>query len=76
MVNDTMESEPHLRFKTAMMPSDTKPSDTNKCGTIFGGVLLSCRDLAAGIGAQHLIRSKGWPDQALVTVAVDRTEFS
>ena len=71
MMNDTMESEPYLALKTAMMPRDT-----NKHGTIFGGVLLSYIDLAAGIGAQHLIRSKGWPGQALVTVAVDRTEFS
>jgi acyl-CoA thioesterase YciA len=70
MMNDTMESEPYLALKTAMMPRDT-----NKYGTIFGGVLLSYIDLAAGIGAQHFIRSKGWPEQALVTVAMDRIEF-
>lgn len=65
-----MESEPYLALKTAMMPRDT-----NKYGTIFGGVLLSYIDLAAGIGAQHFIRSQGWPEHALVTVAMDQIEF-
>ncbi len=65
-----MESEPYLALKTAMMPRDT-----NKFGTIFGGVLLSYIDLAAGIGAQHFVQSQGWPEHALVTVAMDRIEF-
>ncbi|MEO2035818.1 MAG: hotdog domain-containing protein [Planctomycetaceae bacterium] len=65
-----MDSEPYLALKTAMMPRDT-----NKYGTIFGGVLLSYIDLAAGIGAHHFVRSKGWPEHALVTVAMDRIEF-
>ena len=65
-----MDSEPYLALKTAMMPRDT-----NKYGTIFGGVPLSYIDLAAGIGAHHFVRSKGWPEHALVTVAMDRIEF-
>lgn len=64
------ESEPHLALKTAMMPRDT-----NKYGTIFGGVLLSYIDLAGGIGADHVIQSKGWPSRTLVTVAMERIEF-
>ena len=51
------------------------PRDTNKYGTIFGGVLLSYIDLAAGIGAHHFIRFSGWPEHVLVTVAMDRIEF-
>lgn len=65
-----METEPYLALKTAMMPRDT-----NKHGTIFGGVLLSYIDLAAGIGAQHYLRLQGWPEHPLVTVAMDRIEF-
>jgi len=65
-----VDTEPYLALKAAMMPRDT-----NKHGTIFGGVLLSHIDLAGGIGARHFIQSNGWPDHALVTVAMDRIEF-
>ena len=51
------------------------PRDTNQYGTIFGGVLLSYIDLAGGIGAEHEMRCNGWPERALVTVAMDRVEF-
>ena len=60
----------YLALKSAMMPRDT-----NQYGTIFGGVLLSHIDLAAGIGARHIVESNGWPKRALVTVAMDRVEF-
>lgn len=59
-----------LALKTAMLPKDT-----NQYGTIFGGVLLSQIDLAAGIGARHVVQSNHWPDQKMVTVAMDRIEF-
>ena len=65
-----MLSEPYLALKAAMMPRDT-----NQYGTIFGGVLLSYIDLAAGIGARHFVEASGWPEHALVTVAMDRIEF-
>ncbi|MEW6750838.1 MAG: hotdog domain-containing protein [Candidatus Latescibacterota bacterium] len=51
------------------------PRDTNQYGTIFGGVILSYIDQAGHAGAQHVIRSAGWPDPVLVTVALDRVEF-
>ena len=38
-------------------------------------MLLSYIDLAAGIGADHFIRSNDWPEHTLVTVAMDRIEF-
>lgn len=64
------ETPRYLALKAAMMPRDT-----NQYGTIFGGVLLSYIDLAAGIGARHVLETNGWPDRPLVTVAMDRVEF-
>lgn len=63
-------SQPHLAIKAVMMPRDTNPH-----GTIFGGVLLSYIDQAGAIGAGHHFRRSGWPDQLVVTVAMDRVEF-
>ena len=60
----------HLALKSVMMPRDT-----NRHGTIFGGVLLSQIDLAGDVGARAVIREAGWPEQPLVTVAMDRVVF-
>lgn len=60
----------YLAIKVGMMPRDTNPH-----GTIFGGVLLSYIDQAGAVGAAHAIRSRGWPDRPVVTVAMDRVEF-
>ncbi len=60
----------YLAIKSLMMPRDTNPH-----GTIFGGVLLSYIDQAGAAGAQHEIRRSGWPDQPLVTVAMNSVEF-
>ena len=46
------------------------PRDTNRLGTIFGGVILSHIDLAASIEAR---RSGG--DYNFVTIAMDRVVF-
>ena len=62
--------ERYLALKTVMLPRDTNPH-----GTIFGGVILSYIDLAGAVGAHHEIRSRKWPDQALVTVAMKSIEF-
>ena len=62
--------EPYLAIKALMMPRDT-----NSQGTIFGGVILSYIDQAGAVGAHYEIRRSGWPDQPLVTVAMDRVEF-
>ena len=51
------------------------PRDTNPHGTIFGGVLLSYIDQAGAVGALHEIRRSGWPDQPIVTVAMNSVEF-
>jgi acyl-CoA thioesterase YciA len=51
------------------------PRDTNPQGTIFGGVLLSFIDLAGSVGAIYEIRKRGWPEQSLVTVAMNSVEF-
>ena len=68
-MNETSDS-PHLAIKAVMMPRDTNPH-----GTIFGGVLLSYIDQAGAIGAGHHVRRSGWPEQLIVTVAMDRVEF-
>lgn len=60
----------YLALKSAMLPKDT-----NQFGTIFGGVLLSYIDQAGGVGADHEIRSQGWKQTALVTVAMNKVEF-
>lgn len=51
------------------------PRDTNPQGTIFGGVLLSYIDQAGAVGAYHAIRGAGWPNQPIVTVAMNKVEF-
>ncbi len=60
----------YLALKAVMMPRDT-----NVHGTIFGGVILSYIDQAGAVGAEHEIRKAGWPDQPIVTVAMDSIEF-
>lgn len=62
--------ERYLALKVVMMPRDTNPH-----GTIFGGVLLSYIDQAGAVGARHAIRCAGWPDQPIVTVAMNSVEF-
>ena len=64
------DSQRYLALKTVMLPRDTNPH-----GTIFGGVILSYIDLAGAVGAQHEIRSRDWPDQLLVTVAMKSIEI-
>ena len=64
------EGDRYLALKTVMLPRDTNPH-----GTIFGGVILSYIDLAGAVGAHHAIRSRNWPDQALVTVGMKSIEF-
>ncbi|MBC8871985.1 MAG: acyl-CoA thioesterase [Planctomycetes bacterium] len=67
---ETPSDDRYLALKAVMMPRDTNPY-----GTIFGGVTLSYIDQAAVVGARHAIRHAGWPEQPLVTVAMDRIEF-
>jgi len=70
MTTPTADAERYLAVKVAMMPRDTNPY-----GTIFGGVILSHIDLAGAIGAQWAIRHSGWPEQPLVSVAMDSVQF-
>ena len=65
-----MTESRQLSIKAVMMPRDT-----NQHGTIFGGVLLSYMDQAGSVGAASEIRRSGWPEQALVTVAMNKVEF-
>jgi acyl-CoA thioesterase YciA len=52
------------------------PRDTNRHGTIFGGVLLSNIDLAGAIAAQRELQLRGGnPKASFVTVAINRVEF-
>jgi acyl-CoA thioesterase YciA len=67
---DVQPADRYLAVKVVMMPRDTNPY-----GTIFGGVVLSYIDQAGAIGAQHEIRRAGWPDQPLVSVAMNSVEF-
>ena len=67
---DDRNAERYLAIKVVMMPRDTNPY-----GTIFGGVVLSYIDQAGAIGAQHEIRREGWPDHALVSVAMNSVQF-
>ncbi len=60
----------YLAIKVVMMPRDTNPY-----GTIFGGVLLSHIDMAGAVGARQEIRKAGWPDQPIVSVAMNSVEF-
>ena len=64
---DTPIDDRYLALKAVMMPKDTNP-----WGTVFGGVTLSYIDQAAYVGAMHEIRCQGWPEQPLVTVAMNR----
>ena len=64
-------SEPYIAIQVAMMPRDT-----NRHGTIFGGVLLANIDLAGAIAAQREVMLRGGnPRASFVTVAVNRVEF-
>ncbi len=65
-----LAGERYLAVKVVMMPRDTNPH-----GTIFGGVILSYIDQAGAVGAQHEIRLAGWPDQPIVSVAMNSVEF-
>ena len=67
---DETRSERYLAVKAVMMPRDTSPH-----GTIFGGVILSYIDQAGVVGALHEILRRGWPETALVTVAMKSIEF-
>ena len=60
----------YLAIRVVMMPRDTNPH-----GTIFGGVILSYIDQAGAVGAMHSIRAAGWPDQPIVSVAMNSVEF-
>ena len=60
----------YLAIRVVMMPRDTNPH-----GTIFGGVILSYIDQAGAVGAMHDIRAAGWPDQPIVSVAMNSVEF-
>jgi acyl-CoA thioesterase YciA len=64
-------SEPYIAVQIPMMPKDT-----NRHGTIFGGVLLANIDLAGAIAAQRELQLRGGnPKAAFVTVAINRVEF-
>ena len=67
---DVMPDDRYLAIKIVMMPRDTNPF-----GTIFGGVVLSYIDQAGAVGAYHEIRRAGWPDQPIVSVAMNSVEF-
>ncbi len=64
------QDDRYLALKAVMMPRDTNPH-----GTIFGGVLLSYIDQAAAVGAHQALRTRGWQDKPLVTVAMKSVEF-
>ena len=52
------------------------PKDTNRHGTIFGGVLLSNIDLAGAIAAHRELQLRGGnPKASFVTVALNKVEF-
>src|SRR5438067_6853303 len=64
-------SEPYLAIQVPMMPKDT-----NRHGTIFGGVLLANIDLAGAIAATREVQRRGGnPRASFVTVALNRVEF-
>ncbi|MCK4761016.1 MAG: acyl-CoA thioesterase [Candidatus Aminicenantes bacterium] len=60
-----MKSKLHLALRVTLLPRDT-----NKHGTIFGGVILSHIDLAAAIQARETCGA-----QHFVTVAMDKVVF-
>ncbi|MCI0705427.1 MAG: acyl-CoA thioesterase [Planctomycetia bacterium] len=64
-------SQPYTAVQIPMMPRDT-----NRYGTIFGGILLSHIDLAGAIAAQRELQLRGGnPKASFVTVAINRVEF-
>ena len=67
---DQPPNDRYLAIKVVMMPRDTNPQ-----GTIFGGVILSYIDQAGAVGAQHEVRRAEWPDQSIVSVAMNAVEF-
>ncbi|MBW3599279.1 MAG: acyl-CoA thioesterase [Planctomycetes bacterium] len=69
-MSDNLPGSRYLALKALMMPRET-----NAYGTIFGGVLLSYIDQAGAVGAHHAVACAGWPQQPLVTVAMNRVEF-
>lgn len=69
-MSNAQPADRYLAIRVVMMPRDTNPH-----GTIFGGVVLSYIDQAGAVGAMHDIRAAGWPDQAIVSVAMDSVEF-
>src|SRR5947208_5448422 len=63
--------KPYVAIQVPMMPRDT-----NRHGTIFGGVLLSYIDLAGAIAAHRELQLRGGnPKASFVTVAINRVEF-
>src|SRR5262245_11713526 len=63
-------SEPYIAIQIPMMPADT-----NKHGTIFGGVLLANIDLAGAIAAHRESQRRGGnPTASCVTGAINRVE--
>ena len=69
-MSSTQPVDRYLAIRVVMMPRDTNPH-----GTIFGGVILSYIDQAGAVGAMHAIRAAGWPDQPIVSVAMNSVEF-
>lgn len=66
-----LPTPPYVAIQVPMMPKDT-----NRHGTIFGGVLLSYIDLAGAIAAQRELQLRGGnPRASFVTVAINRVEF-
>ncbi len=64
-------NKPYIAIQVPMMPKET-----NRHGTIFGGVLLSYIDLAGAIAAQRELQLRGGnPQASFVTVAINRVEF-
>ncbi len=64
-------TDPYIAIQTIMMPKDT-----NRHGTIFGGVLLANIDLAGAIAATRELQLRGGnPRASFVTVALNRVEF-
>jgi acyl-CoA thioesterase YciA len=65
------DDKPYVAIQIPMMPKDT-----NKHGTIFGGVLLANIDLAGAIAAHRELQLRGGnPKASFVTVAINRVEF-
>lgn len=69
-MSDVQSTDRYLAIKVVMMPRDTNPY-----GTIFGGVILSYVDQAGAVGAYHVVRANRWPEQPLVSVAMNGVEF-